>query len=264
MWIIKFHYAISIAVFLLQKEIFCHVIEPRCSKFDYEERLLEKMVRLEHSTNNMMVEFKEISLQVKDGLTSTKTELTETRQQLEKDQDNSSRAIEQFESLSGKIRSDFENLKHDLAETKKQIEQEKQDHTGVSSYAFNAQWIKDESPSTGDTLIFTRVPLNQNDVYSSATGEYTVPVDGTYMFSMTLCTEYGGWVKIKVLADATVMHVFYPGSSIYMCTSTSTVGQLKKGVKVKVVVNRKSAGRSDHFYQEDNDRMCTFSGFLIK
>ena len=137
------------------------------------------------------------------------------------------------------------------------------DHTGGSAYAFNAQWVQDESPSTGDTLIFTRVPLNQNGVYSNTTGEYTVPVDGTYMFSTTVCIHSLGWVKIKILADYSVMHVFFPGDlSDYICTSTSTVGQLKKGMKVKIVVHEK--GGTKLFYQRDKDRMCTFSGFLIK
>ena len=65
MKIIPFLYGLSIVVVLLLTEIFCHAIEPKCSKFDYEEKLLEKMVRLEHSTNMMMEEFKELSLQVK-------------------------------------------------------------------------------------------------------------------------------------------------------------------------------------------------------
>ena len=72
-----------------------------------------------------------VSFQVKDNLASTKAELTETKQQLEKDQDNSSRAmIEQFGDLSEKIKSEFEMLKHDLAETKRQIEEEKQNVAG--------------------------------------------------------------------------------------------------------------------------------------
>ena len=68
---------------------------------------------------------------MKNDLTSTRTELSETKQQLRKDQSNSSRAvIEQFEDLSGKIRSEFETLKHELAETKRQIEEEKQTVAG--------------------------------------------------------------------------------------------------------------------------------------
>ena len=134
---------------------------------------------------------------------------------------------------------------------------------GRSTYAFNAQWVRDESPSRGDTLIFTRVPLNQNSVYSSNTGEYIVPVDGTYMFSTTLCSYSNkSWLKIKILADTTVMHLFLSGhTSSTTCTSTSTVGQLQKGMKVKIVVNDTSGSRI--FYQGNNDRMCTFSGFLI-
>ena len=42
--------------------------EPKCSKFDFEEKLLEKMVRMEHGTGIMKDEFHDISLQVKDEL----------------------------------------------------------------------------------------------------------------------------------------------------------------------------------------------------
>ena len=35
------------------------VDEPRCLKFDFEEQLLEKMVRMEHSGGVMMEEFRE-------------------------------------------------------------------------------------------------------------------------------------------------------------------------------------------------------------
>ena len=41
-------------------------IEPKCSKFDFEEKLLEKMVRMEHQNKVMMEDFMKISQQVKE------------------------------------------------------------------------------------------------------------------------------------------------------------------------------------------------------
>lgn len=123
-------------------------------------------------------------------------------------------------------------------------------------------WVKDESPSPGDTLIFTRTSLNENNVYNSNTGEYTAPVNGTYMFSTTLCNTSGRWVKIKFVADESVIGVFFGGHlDDYYCTSTSTVGYLKKGMKVRIVVQ--ATGGGDVFHQYNNDRMCSFSGHLI-
>ena len=49
--------------------------EPVCSRFHYEEMLLEKMVRLEHSTNLMMEEFREIRAKRDNNLAAVKRRL---------------------------------------------------------------------------------------------------------------------------------------------------------------------------------------------
>ena len=53
--------------------------EPRCSKFDFEEKLLEKVVRMEHATNVMMEQFKELSMEVKDSLHKIKENFEEIK-----------------------------------------------------------------------------------------------------------------------------------------------------------------------------------------
>ena len=53
--------------------------EPRCSKFDFEEKLLEKMVRMEHATGVMMDQFKELSMEVKDSLHKIKENFAEIK-----------------------------------------------------------------------------------------------------------------------------------------------------------------------------------------
>ena len=51
-------------------KIHCYVVdvEPKCSKFDFEEKLLEKMVRLEHSTEIMMKRFHNLHEKVENNL----------------------------------------------------------------------------------------------------------------------------------------------------------------------------------------------------
>ena len=46
--------------------------EPICSRFHYEEMLLEKMIRLEHSTNLIMEEFRTIKTEVDTNLAAVK------------------------------------------------------------------------------------------------------------------------------------------------------------------------------------------------
>lgn len=48
--------------------------EPQCSKFHYEEKLLEKMIRLEFTVENIKKEVKDIQHQVKTTLGELQTE----------------------------------------------------------------------------------------------------------------------------------------------------------------------------------------------
>ena len=55
-------------ILILELKVACCYAEPRCSKFDFEEKLLEKVIRMELATGVMMDQFKEISMEVKDSL----------------------------------------------------------------------------------------------------------------------------------------------------------------------------------------------------
>ena len=63
--------------------------EPRCSKFDFEEKLLENVVKMEHATAVMMNQFKDISMEVKDSLHKIKENFEEikleAKEELERD-----------------------------------------------------------------------------------------------------------------------------------------------------------------------------------
>ena len=52
--------------------------EPRCSKYEFEEKVLEKVLRFEHKMEIMANTLNEISTKVKDDIHNMKTEL-ETR-----------------------------------------------------------------------------------------------------------------------------------------------------------------------------------------
>lgn len=57
--------------------------EPRCSKYHFEEKVLEKMVRMEHSNGIMMDDFKELATRVKESLETMKREFEEMKRQAE-------------------------------------------------------------------------------------------------------------------------------------------------------------------------------------
>ena len=69
--------------------VYCHVldVEPKCSKFDFEEKVLEKMVRLEHSTEIMMERFNDLHEKVENSLKTMKDEFDAMKLRIKEDQD---------------------------------------------------------------------------------------------------------------------------------------------------------------------------------
>ena len=90
--------------------------EPVCSRFHYEEMLLEKMIRLEHSTNLMMGEFREIKTQVDNNLAvvnqtteDMKLSLEEGLQKLRKTSEEvQNEAKGMIEQIKAKIKTSLE------------------------------------------------------------------------------------------------------------------------------------------------------------
>ena len=69
--------------------VYCYVgdVEPKCSKFDFEEKVLEKMVRLEHSTEIMMKRFHNLHEKVGNSLKTMKEEFDVMKLRIRDDQD---------------------------------------------------------------------------------------------------------------------------------------------------------------------------------
>ena len=132
------------------------------------------------------------------------------------------------------------------------------------SYAFSALWIENTNPSVNDVFRFTRILLNDNDVYDRNTGEFKTPVDGTYMFTANVCVYSYKLLDLQFLADATVIGSFCTGDKdFYSCTSSTTMSQLLKGQIVKLVVVGRY-GNGDIVFNRDTGFLSSFSGMLIK
>ena len=69
--------------------VHCYVqgAEPKCSKFDFEEKVLEKMVRLEHSTEIMMKRSHKLHEKVENSLKTMKDEFDAMKLRIKDDQD---------------------------------------------------------------------------------------------------------------------------------------------------------------------------------
>ena len=67
--------------------------EPKCSKFDFEEKMLEKMVRMEHSNGLMMEEFRELTANVKDSLGAMRSEFDEIKREAQEERKRSTQMV---------------------------------------------------------------------------------------------------------------------------------------------------------------------------
>lgn len=205
--------------------------EPKCSKFDFEEKVLEKMVRVEHASGLMMEEFKKLTTEVKENLDIMKREFSELKHQTQQDLGQYQRLIE--------------------------------DYVNRPPHAFSAFWLAKENPAKGEALVFNRILVNENDAYNKNTGEYTVPVNGTYMFISTLCTHANQWVKVQFVADGKVIGAFRASDRDWdVCTSSSATSNLQKGMKVKIIVVSTDSGTV--LYNHEDWYLSSFSGHQIK
>ena len=131
------------------------------------------------------------------------------------------------------------------------------------SFAFSAYWLRNHDAVVGDTLIFKNTVLNEHGVYNSETGEYTVKVNGTYIFLSTLCFHGGKYANLQFVADDRVIGVFRIGDESWdLCTSSSAVAYLQKDSKVKLLL--KYIYKGSVFRDKENSLHCSFSGHLIK
>ena len=132
------------------------------------------------------------------------------------------------------------------------------------SDAFSVAWVENTAAAVNDVLKFTRILLNENNVYNAHTGEYTTPVNGTYMFTSNLCTYSNKYANIAFLADDTLIGAFFAGDRDWnVCSHSSAISHREKGMKVKVAVTRRY-GSGDIIYNNDNGYLSTFAGHRIK
>ncbi|XP_052761718.1 uncharacterized protein LOC128204343 [Mya arenaria] len=242
---------------------------PACSKYDYEERMLERIIRMEFAFENVLKENKAVSKTVEQDLTRIKEEnerlqaviyaLKDQQEQAERKlvslmevvERNQSSTLERILSTSNntleQIIADFNNMKEQIA---------------TSMVYFHAHYPQTTTTlTTGEVIVYTTVETNKGNGYSSTTGKFTAPARGLYLFFMHTCTlpnkySYLYLVKEKSVLIASVER----DSTYYSCSSSQAFAQLDAGEAVWVQC---SIGGSSRQLFENAYHWTTFGGAFI-
>ena len=101
---------------------------------------------------------------------------------------------------------------------------------------FNAHHVTTTtSPPAGQPLVFSSVLSNIGNGYSSSTGKFTAPVNGTYSFTVQLCVSTNHGATFGLVLDGTTITYFYDYEHDHATTFSTTVPLfLKQGQKVWV------------------------------
>ncbi|XP_060552963.1 hemicentin-1-like isoform X1 [Ruditapes philippinarum] len=126
---------------------------------------------------------------------------------------------------------------------------------------FKAKGITNkQNLGTGNTIIFGSILVNEGNAYDTSTGIFTAPVNGTYSFSIEMCTAPQKDVHAAIMIDGTTYATLYVYNDyVYSCDSTDTVAVLHEHSKVfvKCTINCVNGVYQDGFH------MNSFSGYLV-
>lgn len=249
-------------------------MEPKCSKFDYDERLLEKMIRLEHSTGLMIESFKKISTQIEADLADMKREFSDIQQQAITQRNSFQGLLSQGQTDMATMKTEFaemvdeqrkqanEAIESELTAHRKTIEDLK-DLLNAPVYAFSATTVTNRSPKLGEILRFSDILLNQEDVYDVTTGKFTAPRNGTYAFTCSLCASANKLMSFRIVVDGNMISKEHFMDKDYIgSVSSYAVAVLNKGMKAWIQIEYSSSSNS-LYWSSGSHCWNRFSGHIL-
>ncbi|XP_060560616.1 caprin-2-like [Ruditapes philippinarum] len=242
-----FSYAFFITLFLTVK-----AEEQHCSKYDFEERILEKLVRMEYQMEKLKLE----GIEREESTTKMKDEVRTAIDVLNKTTDK-------FEmSLKVKANTFEQSIVVRVGELRKTVDVIA-DKAKIPTVAFKARLNSHLSDaSTGSYIIFPITMFNEGSAFDSSTGKFTVPVNGTYLFTVIFCVQSKQSLHIDITVDGqTTQPVTLRSEGNAACQSAALLEVLIVGQTVGVKVTSRF---STNTVYHGSYRWNSFSGTLIR
>ncbi|XP_060606814.1 C1q-related factor-like isoform X2 [Ruditapes philippinarum] len=218
--------------------------EPICSKFDYEEKLLEKMIRMEMKMEKII---EEVNNKEKDVMTIA----TDVSQRVGNVENN---AIQFQHDVNQTMIELSDNFKEETAKLKTLA-----DKSLLPIVGFNARLSSTKTVNTGNKVVYDTVITNQGEGYDSVTGVFTAPHTGLYFFTAHVCNQGNKDVQYAIYQEGTLITTStqYDNGGVYSCSSVSTIAMVNKAERVWV------QSLDTSVYYVDSRRWNTFAGSLL-
>ncbi|XP_052809712.1 heavy metal-binding protein HIP-like [Mya arenaria] len=218
------------------------------TRFDYDEQLLEKMIRMEFQYEQWEKRINESLGKLEKQRTSIQTDLEVLRNERE-----------EFDKHVN------ETMKH-MQQVSKLKDSQQLSKPPHSTILFRARKVADYTLSTANQIIiFSEMLSNVGGGYNSASGKFTAPVVGTYLFTVSLCPIRGKSIFYKIVVkDDVVANGHTYDVAGFLCVSGNAIVQLdandvvyvKSTYSADVLVQ---SGLHDSFDSKSN----SFSGVLL-
>ncbi|WAR31332.1 CAPR2-like protein [Mya arenaria] len=254
-------------IILVLESSLCDMHEPRCySRFDYEEKMLEKMVRTEVKMEELHGKLEALETRQTNVEIEMDTSTNKIQDQIKKHDteiEMSAKGTQHLEERYKSLQTELENTtKSYFNSREKSLEKFDQRLDAMSK---NISESMHPSPaaffatlssgfttsSSAQSLVFNNVVTDVGGGYNPGTGVFTAPVDGLYVFSasvMVQMTTSATFAHIRIKKnDSHVAYLYVNDSDGNYETGMGTVTlSLQVGDTVKLTCNE--SGRYIHSY----------------
>ncbi|WAR22709.1 hypothetical protein MAR_036378 [Mya arenaria] len=263
--------AVLSLVFLIYCCIFLgRAVEPTCpvcSKYDYDERLLERVIKNELTFQLLSEGIQKTNEIVQSKLADLKSKTEEAKSVVERTNvlvDNTERTLAE---LTGDTRA---NVSETIMETRRQLQslqtqaREFMDiargKIATPTVVFQSQLTGDTKLTKDDLIVYSHVIANEGEGYDVTTGHFVAPFGGLYALTGQVCARTSIALHIAMTRNADVIHAgVYHGDGSVPCHGINVYAQLDKDDQVSM----KCSWGECNLRHQDGYRLTSFGGALI-